>query len=225
MLHTARTFLRRDAAGVTVEFVAIFPAFLLVTFFIFEIIVAILTIGTVEKAAQLGARLAIVSDTVATGVPAINTRVNSNVRFGTPCSTASTCNNFGTLVCDGNSSTGCVATTATYPCGNTAQTPLNYIVCRMRSISSSIQASNVTIIYKYVGLGYAGGPIAPSVTVLIGSKTGTPWSSTTSTATAIPFAALVTTILARATGSHALTNLPTVSVTMTGEDLSSAGAS
>ena len=88
----------------------------------------------------------------------------------------------------------------------------------MRGLASLIQAQHVTIRYDYVGLGFAGGPIIPAVTV---------------TVQGVPYGAIMTTILAGfmriATGNPSagspLTNLPTITATFTGEDLSSLGAS
>jgi hypothetical protein len=80
----------------------------------------------------------------------------------------------------------------------------------MRAISSLIQSQYVTITYSDVGLGFAGGPIVPSVTV---------------TLTGVPYGAVVTTILGNFfSGASPLVTLQTISVTLTGEDLSTAGA-
>jgi len=94
----------------------------------------------------------------------------------------------------------------------------------MRSISPLIQAANVTVTYANAGLGYVGGPTVPRVTVTVsGVAYGTVM---TSLMTAI--SNLVTRIFSVArrtpTTSPVLTNLPAISVTMTGEDLTTAGA-
>jgi hypothetical protein len=88
----------------------------------------------------------------------------------------------------------------------------------MRGIAGIIQTTHVTIRYDYTGLGFAGGPIVPSVTV---------------TVQGVPYGTIMTTILSGfmrlATGNPSapslLTNLPPVTATFTGEDLSSLGAS
>ncbi len=80
----------------------------------------------------------------------------------------------------------------------------------MRSISSLIDNQYVTITYSYVGLGFAGGPIVPGVTV---------------TLSGVPYGGVGTTILGKFFDSTSpLVTLPTISVTLTGEDLSTAGA-
>jgi len=158
-----------EGAGVTVEFVAIFPAFLLVTFFAFEMIVAMISVGTAEKAAQLGARQAMVSNYVVTTLTSgqTNAAANATTPPGTPCA-SSGCLAFDSGVvttCDGS-----LATSSSNPC---SAADFTAVVNRIKScstctgISSLIQGSNIKIQYSYVGLGYAGGPIVPSVTVTI----------------------------------------------------------
>ena len=204
------TLIVRDTrGGVAVEFVALLPAFLFLTFFVFEILIAVLWVGTVEKAAQLGTRLAIVSNKAVTGLPAEYALRSTSYAYGQPCS-AGACGTNGTgftsKVCTGGSGGDCDAANFTT------------IVNRMRGIAGIIQATHVTIRYDYTGLGFAGGPIVPSVTV---------------TVQGVPYGAIMTTILSGfmrlTTGNPSapslLTNLPPVTATFTGEDLSSLGAS
>src|SRR5436305_10392969 len=115
------------------------PFFMLTAFFILEIGVAMFQIATCEKAVQLGARVALVTDPAATGVPTLNTRVGGN--YGDQCSTGA-CTDFGTLTCTGGG--GCPASFAT-------------IANRMRNIFN-VADQYITITYTYVGLGFAGGP-------------------------------------------------------------------
>jgi len=191
---------------VTVEFVALMPAFLFLTFFVFEIMVAVLWVGTVEKAVQLGARLAIVSNYAVTGLaPNQKNAVAAGYVPGAHCSQGG-CVGFTVRTCSGGSIGDCNAAN------------FNVLVNRMRSIAGLIQPQNVTITYDYIGLGFAGGPIIPRVTLTVQN---------------VPYGAVVTTIMATffraATGNPSaispLTNLPTVTATFTGEDLNTAGAS
>src|SRR5262245_41917131 len=203
--------MQSEHAGVTVEFVALMPAFLLLTFFILEVAVALTWIGTAEKAVQLGARLAVVSNYAVGGLAPTNTNaLAAGHLMGQPCS-AGACTAFAMQTCIHGTSGQCDATN------------FNAIVDRIRScstcsgISSLISAQYVTITYSYVGLGYAGGPLVPQVTVQVAG---------------VPYGTIVTTLLGnffkRASGnqsySSGLTNLPTITVTLTGEDQSSAGA-
>jgi len=204
-----REFIQDRRGGVAVEFVALLPAFLFLTFFIFEIFIAVLWVGTVEKAAQLGARLAVVSNVAVMGLPTDYALRSTDYAYGQPCSAGACGNNglgFTSRVCTGGNG------------GDCDNANFTTILNRMRGIASLIQAQHVTIRYDYVGLGFAGGPTIPAVTV---------------TVQGVPYGAIMTTILAGfmriATGDPSagspLTNLPTITTTFTGEDLSSLGAS
>jgi Flp pilus assembly protein TadG len=188
-----RKFIRDARGGATVEFVAIVPVFMLIAFFTMEVAIAVLWIGTAEKAAQLGARLAVVSNLAVTGLPSSNGLTNSTYTYGQPCS-AGACTSFATKTCTGGS--GGVCSSANF----------TTIVNRMSGIFSLIQSQYVTISYTYIGLGFAGGPIVPNVTV---------------TVSGVPMGGVMTSIFGR---FFSLNTLPTISATFTGEDLNSAGA-
>jgi hypothetical protein len=202
-------FIKDERAGVALEFVALLQAFLFLFFFVLEIAIAMFWVGTAEKAVQIGARLAIVTNPVAAGVPAINAKRSSGV-FGVSCNDASDpCTGFDPVSCSG---AACVA-------GD-----FDFIVDRMSSVFALLDnlpnpgRDYVTVTYSYVGLGHAGGPAVPGVTV---------------TLSGVPYDAVMTNILAGfmrlVTGdpeaASPMTQLPTVAVTFTGEDLTTAGAS
>ena len=205
-----RRFFRDAQGGVAVEFVTLMPAFVFLTFFIIEIGVALLWIGTVEKAAQLGARMAVVSDYAVTGLPTSGKNAIANGFLpGGNCK----------LV--GQSQNPCVA----FNSGNALSCPgscnpqgFDAIFNRMDAIASMLQPSNVAISYTYAGLGFAGGPIVPRVTVTVQN---------------VPYDSVMTSLLNRfyrlATGNQSanlgMTLLPVITATFTGEDLSSAAAS
>jgi Flp pilus assembly protein TadG len=204
------SFIKGENGGATVEFVAVFGPFLLITFFIFEIIIAVLWIGTAEKAVQLGARLAVVFNPAATGLPATNAVSAATVPPGAACGTTmpDNCATFGTLTCNAKTSAGCVAAALNLTWCKAK--PIDCIVKRMSDVSGLITKDYVTITYSYVGLGFAGGPTIPSVTVTLQN---------------VPYGAVVTTILgnffAAGGGTSSLATLPPISVTLTAEDLSS----
>jgi Flp pilus assembly protein TadG len=194
-----------DRGGVAVEFVALLPAFVFLTFFIFEIGIAVFLVGTVEKAAQLGARLAVVSNFAVTNLaPGNRNQVAMNAVPGQNCPAA--CVGFPTRFCDGGTSADCDAADFTA------------IFTRMDNIAGLLQPSNVTVTYQYIGLGFAGGPIVPRVTVTVRN---------------VPYGLFMTAVMngfvRLATGNPNatldMTNLPTITATYTGEDLSSAVAS
>jgi hypothetical protein len=212
-------FFRSEKAGLTVEFVAVIGPFLLISFFIMEVLVAMDWVGTAEKAAQLGARLAVVSTpAVTTGacpvaggsigaglLPLVNCKPVAGA-FGQPC--PGNCAGWTTnpISCAGGSGGSCVAANFTT------------IVNRMIGISPLLkqgcaQASpgcHVTITYANSNLGFAGGPTIPDVTVKISG---------------VPYGAVMTTIIGKFFGANnVLTVLPDISVTLTGEDLNSLGS-
>ena len=223
-------FLRDERAGVTLEFVALMPAFLLLFFFILEIAIAILWVGTAEKAVQLGARLAVVSHYAASanydGAPITETTryalAGGGFTYGDNCIEGA-CVAFPTLVCTGGSGGDCRAGACFgHPDSRTCFEVIadrirdpDYPNPAYRGLMSSIQNENITITYSYVGLGYAGGPLVPRVTV---------------TVTGVPYPSIVTTIVSNlfglvlgASAPPGLTTLPPITVTLTGEDQSTAG--
>jgi hypothetical protein len=222
-------FLRDERAGVTVEFVALMPAFLLVTFFILEIAIAILWVGTAEKAVQVGARLAVVSHYAASanyaGAPiteATRYALAGGFTFGDNCS-ENACVAFPTITCTGGTGEDCRAGACFgHPDNRTCFEVIadrirdpDYPRPAYRGLMSSIQNENITITYSYIGLGYAGGPIVPRVTVTVAG---------------VPYPTIMTSIVSNlfsfvlgGAAPPALTNLPPITVTLTGEDQSTAG--
>jgi hypothetical protein len=198
-------FIPDDRGGVAVEFVALLPTFLLFTFFVFDIAIAMLWVGTVEKAAQLGARLAAVSDYAVTGLTGDKNQFAAGAEAGDDCSTGCEPFNEGEpLTCTGND---CVPER------------FNPIFTRMDAIASALEPENVTITYQYVGLGFAGGPIVPRVTITVQNVA---YNTVTSD--------LLTGLYRLVTGDPeadfpGLTTMPRIEATFTGEDLASAGAS
>src|SRR5690242_6201416 len=207
MVRSAYRLLRDCRGGATVEFVAVMSAFTLLAFFVMEVALGLFWIGSAEKAAQLGARLAVVSNWAATPAPANNALTSASYAYGQSCTSAGgPCVPFTTVTCTG-SSTNCTCTNGT----TCSTSDFNYIAQRMSNMFGVLSNHNeyVTITYAWAGLGFAGGPVIPRVTVKLSG---------------VPYDSMFATILRRATGSTVAT-LPTISVTLTGEDLSTAGAS
>ena len=207
-----RKFLSEEGAGATVEFVAIVGFFLLLAFMIIEIALAIYWEQTTLVAAQMGARYAVVYDPVVTNsgssISGASNGLNSTLTsatYGQSCDISkSTANDpcsppYTALTCAGGSGGSC----------DSNQAAFTAIVAKMQTILN-IQASNVTIQYKYVGLGFVGGPVVPAVTVSVSG---------------VPFAGGFGDVLSGIFGFSSLTTVPTMSATYTGEDLSSSGAS
>jgi hypothetical protein len=206
----ATKFLADDGAVVTAEFVVVMGFFLITVFAIMEIALAIFWWQTAEVAAQAGARYAVVADpavtslTDASGVLITNSITDADsFTYGQSCdisqaSTADPCIAFATATCTGGTSTGCDLTA------------FNAIVAKMQTIFTPITASNVTIQYSYVGLGFVGGPVVPAVTVTISG---------------VSFASAVNDVLVGFFGFSGFATVATMSATFTGEDLSTANNS
>lgn len=202
-LENINRFARDERGGVTVEFVAVSGFFFVIAFIVIEIALAIFWYQTAEAAVQIGARYAVVSDPAVTGLTNSSTNgLNGSASYGQSCDISQTsandpCVGFTTASCSGGTSTGCDSTAFTA------------IVSKMQSLFGAVQASNVTVTYTYVGLGFVGGPVVPAVTVQLSG---------------VPFVSGFADLLGTLFGPSAISTVPTMSVTFTGEDLSSSGA-
>lgn len=209
-------FIRDDQGGAAVEFVAAMLFFIVIAFFIMEVGIAVFWISTAEKAAQIGVRLAIVSDPAVISaacpgdrddgdpvpggtLPLQNCRRPSAI-YGTSCSVALTCHAWGPIECVGSTGANCDAV------------GFATIATRIRAIFNLATDEKITVRYEDSGLGYAGGPVIPLVTVEISDVEYD-----------LLFASVLDRMreLARRDGTtSAFTTMPTISVTLTGEDLS-----
>jgi Flp pilus assembly protein TadG len=180
-------FLNDRKGSATIEFIVVFLGFIAIIFFVLEVTIYQFFAATLEKAAQAGARAAVVSTPVAAGVPLTNGKTADGI-YGQPCNSASNpCTSFQTISCTG---------------GACAATPFTRILDHMRRFNSKIEAGHVTLSYQYTGLGFAGGPSVPMVTV---------------TVSGVPFETGIVGLLL--TNSGVLAALPAQTASMTGEDL------
>jgi Flp pilus assembly protein TadG len=194
----------RDNSGSTAaEFGLVLPLLLVLLFSIIDAGRWIWTYNQAEKATQMGARMAIVTNGIA-GDAASGTGIYSSYIGGSltqgdviPASA------FGKITC---TSTACTCTTAPCPTlGTENTTAFNTVVTRMKYFLPSLTAANVTVEYSSSGLGYAGSPVLPDLSPLVTVKIGTP--------TALQFRPL--TILAITS-----VNMPAFTTTLSAEDLS-----
>ena len=207
-------FIGDDQGAAAVEFVAAMLFFIVIAFFIMEVGIIVFWISTAEKAAQIGVRLAIVSDPAVMsaacpgdGAPALtgmlmlqNCRQPSAI-YGISCSEGA-CQPWplDPIVCEGGTSANCDAV------------GFAPIATRVRAIFNLATDEKITVLYEDSGLGYAGGPVIPLVTVQIADVEYD-----------LLFASILDRMreLARRDGTtSAFTTMPTISVTLTGEDLS-----
>jgi hypothetical protein len=182
-----------DQRGVAMlEFAVVAPLFFALFLGIMETGLAFYWWKSTEKAAQLGARMAIVRDAASEDLPATNV-LASGATLGQPCRLdPSPCEDFGIVECTGAGCTGA---------------GFDMIIDRMRSVFPPIEPENVTVRYAYVGLGYAGGPAVPAVSVTVSGVE-------------FPFFMLGQIFALFANDASAPTTIPDIRATLTGEDLS-----
>lgn len=162
----------RDRSGATAaEFAMVLPLLLL---FIFGLIDAgrfMWTANRAEKATQMGARFAIVTDLIPQGLVGYSFAVSGGIPQGDPIPESS----FGGATCS-SSTNALTASAVTCSCtgtcpslGTASVTAFNNILGRMRQFMPELKANQVNIDYAFSGLGYAGDPngidVAPLVKV------------------------------------------------------------
>lgn len=166
--------LRSDTEGAAfLEFTMFVGAFFTVLFGIIDFSYAFYQWNAATKAVQLGARLAAVSDPVASDLSVVNWDVDG-YEGGAAVSLA---DGF-TYVCSGGADATCEEDGVTVPYdanamntivfgrGNTEcnGAPPNIGMC---NIFSRIGPENVRVTYEYTGLGYAGRPTGPVPTIKV----------------------------------------------------------
>jgi len=149
---------RSDRASSAVEFAMVLPLLLLLMFGIIDIGRYMWTINQAEKATQMGARYAVVSDPAAN---VINTDfVNLGIAGGDPVPAAT----FDNAWCTDSGNCNVTGTGGVDNSRNA--TAFTNIVTWMQKFYPAIQASNVKVTYQNVGLGYSGDPNGPDVAAL-----------------------------------------------------------
>lgn len=159
-------FLRDARAATAAEFALVLPIVLLFLFGIIDVGRYTWQINQAEKAAQMGARFAVVTGMVEGGLTSASyvgdTHCGSTLTAGDPICAAA----LGKVSCTSTSCTPC--TTAPCPTTSYKATAFNNILARIQAFAPSVAASNVTVEYSGSGLGFAGDPtiaIAPIVTI------------------------------------------------------------
>lgn len=177
--------LRLDrTASSAAEFALVLPLLILFLFGIIDGGRFLWEINKAEKATQVGARMAVVTDVISTGLRTQNYVGVGGLTQGDliPASALST------LTC---TRTACTCT-GSCPTGYATadSTSFDRVVERMSFMKPGIDASNVTITYRGSGLGYAGDPngmeISPLVTVELNGVQFRPLILFNSTAFTLP---------------------------------------
>lgn len=167
---TRRARLHRDQRGATAaEFALVLPIFLLFLVGLIDVGRYAWAVNQAEKATQIGARWAVVTDMVPSGLSTYSFAVLGGVPQGTPVTTA----DFDKLTCQSTSGTvSCNCPTGSpcnFPTGVDAGGTLAFarIVARMQMIYPPVTADRVSIDYVNSGLGYSGDPNGPDVAPLV----------------------------------------------------------
>jgi hypothetical protein len=162
--------LRSDGAAAGAEFALVLPLLILLLFGVIDAGRFLWEFNEAEKATQMGARFAVVTNPVATALEGpkqggYSFSVSDGILQGNAVPTA----NFDNAVCDNSGSCSC---TGGNICGAIGYNPtaFNNIVARMAAMYPPITSSNVQVIYKNVGLGFAGDPDNPNVSALVTVK-------------------------------------------------------
>lgn len=153
------SLLRDRRASSAVEFALVLPVLILFLFGILDAGRYMWALNSVEKAAQMGVRYAVVSDPVAI---VVNTDFVSG--YSIPGGDVVPEATFGSATC---SSTGnCTVTGAASGVSGRNATAFTSIVTWMQNFYPDITAARVRVIYRNVGLGYSGDPTGPDISPL-----------------------------------------------------------
>lgn len=153
--------LLRDTSGAgAAEFALILPLLLLFLLGLIDAGRFMWEYNRAEKATQMGARYAVVTDLVPAGLADYSFAIDGGIVAGQPVPESS----FEEAVCDDASCT-CTGTV----CSSLDYDPAAFanIVQRMAAMYPRIEPENVEVQYRNVGLGYSGDPNGPDVVLLV----------------------------------------------------------
>lgn len=155
---TRTPFLRCQRGASAAEFALVLPLLLLFLFGIIDVGRFMWELNRAEKATQMGARYAVVSDPVAA---VVNTDFVSS--YGIPGGDVVPASVFTSAVC---TNANCVVTGSASGVSGRDATAFTNIVTWMQRFYPRIQPANVRVTYENVGLGYSGDPSGPDVAPL-----------------------------------------------------------
>lgn len=160
------------------EFALVLPLLLIVVFGTIDVGRYTWTVSQAEKATQTGARWAVATDMIASGLYSYSFATSGGVPQGTTVSSAS----FPGIVCQSSGGAASCACAAACSFPTTASnTAFTNLVTRMAQIYPGLTANNVVVTYAWSGLGFSGDPngpdVAPLTTVSLRNLNYTPFSS------------------------------------------------
>ena len=153
----------KDTRGSAAEFALVLPILIIFLLGIFDVGYYAWQINRAEKAVQIGARWAVATDMVPSGLASYSFATSGGIEQGTRVPKSAfpglTCTSSG-CTCKGSCSFPTTADSAAF----------TSIVDRMQEIKSEIRASNVRIEYDWSGLGFSGDPNGPDVAPIVTVK-------------------------------------------------------
>ena len=171
----------RDCHGASAaEYTLVLPLLLLVLFGTIDVGRYGWAISQAEKATQTGARWAVATDMIASGLYSYSYATSGGIPQGTPVSAT----DFPGVTCQSSGGTA----TCTCAVGGTcnfsltaSNTAFNNLATRMAQIYPGLTADNIVVTYSWSGLGFAGDPngpdVAPLTTVSLRNVRFAPFSS------------------------------------------------
>lgn len=160
-----RLFAADQRGASAAEFALVLPLLLILLFGMIDIGRYAWALNMSEKATQVGARWAVTTDMVPSGLISYSFATGSGVPQGTPVDSST----FPGVVCDSNGTTAACRCAA----GGTCSFPLtasnaafNLLAGRMAQINPDIGPENVVVTYSWSGLGFSGDPNGPDVAPL-----------------------------------------------------------